>query len=125
MIFPTLRSCGMALGRTVHIHILDFMFQMILFFREKYQGIYIQLFMLHHCSTMSVYLYTGYRGYHARQDKQELLAQWIRCGENIKVMETTLVIQRSQQGELTRGRELLTIAEMQSRGFSKTPANTI
>ena len=74
---------------------------------------------------MSVYLYTGYRGYHTRQDKQELLAQWIRCGENIKVMETTLVIQRSQQGELTRGRELLTIAEMQSRGFSKTPANTI
>ena len=59
------------------------------------------------------------------QDKQELLAQWIRSGENIKVMETTLVIQRSQQGELTRGRELLTIAEMQSRGFSQSPADAI
>ena len=35
--------------------------------------------------------------------------------ENI---ESTLTLARSQEGELTTGKELLTIGEMQAKGFS-------
>lgn len=55
----------------------------------------------------------------ASQEKNDLLKAWLASGENIKVMETKLVIQKSQEGKLTRGRELLTISEMKARGFSQ------
>ena len=53
------------------------------------------------------------------QEKQELLAKWVNSGENINAVECELQVMRKQEGELERGRELLTIAEMQSRGFSQ------
>ena len=54
------------------------------------------------------------------QEKQDLLRQWVSSKENIDTVETTLRITRSQTGELEHNRELLTIAEMRSRGFSST-----
>lgn len=53
------------------------------------------------------------------KDKQALLQQWVSTGENVDAIETNLKISRSQEGELTRGRELLTIDEMKSRGMSQ------
>ena len=53
------------------------------------------------------------------QDKQELLRQWVLKGENLQAVETQLQVSRSQEGELTRGRELLTIREMKERNFSQ------
>lgn len=53
------------------------------------------------------------------QEKQEVLKQWVASGENLKVMETKLVISRSQEGTLTKGKEALTIKEMKQRGFSQ------
>ena len=53
------------------------------------------------------------------QEKQELLAKWVNNKENIKAVECELQVTRKQEGELERGRELLTIAKMQSRGFSQ------
>jgi len=44
----------------------------------------------------------------------------VSCKENIENVETTLRITRSQTGELEHNRELLTIAEMRSRGFSQS-----
>ena len=58
------------------------------------------------------------------QEKQELLAKWVNSGENINAVECELQVMRKQEGELERGRELLTIAEMQSRGFSQIFAST-
>ena len=40
-------------------------------------------------------------------------------GENMDPIETQLKVSRSQEGELERGKELLTISEMQQKGFSK------
>jgi len=53
------------------------------------------------------------------QDKQALLQQWVNTGENVDAIETQLKISRSQEGELTRGRECLTIDEMKARGMSQ------
>lgn len=52
------------------------------------------------------------------KDKQELLTQWVNSGESVGHIETQLKVARSQEGELERGKELLTIDEMRSRGFS-------
>ncbi len=52
------------------------------------------------------------------QEKQQLLQQWVNNGENCDKIETQLKLTRSQEGELEKGRELLTISEMKSRGFS-------
>lgn len=54
----------------------------------------------------------------AMQEKQQLLQQWVASGENCEKIETQLKLTRCQEGELEKGRELLTIAEMKSRGFS-------
>ena len=53
------------------------------------------------------------------QEKQELLKQWVLWGENLQAVETTLKVSRSQQGNLTRGRELLTIRERKEKKFSQ------
>ena len=53
------------------------------------------------------------------QEKQELLAKWVMSGENLQAVETQLKVSRKQSGELERGKELLTIDEMKSRGFSE------
>ena len=55
----------------------------------------------------------------AQQEKQQLLQQWVETGENCDAIETQLKLIRSQEGEQERCRELLTIAEMRSRGFSQ------
>ena len=52
------------------------------------------------------------------QEKQQLLQQWVNNGENCDKIETSLKLTRCQEGELEKGRELLTISEMKSRGFS-------
>lgn len=52
------------------------------------------------------------------QEKQQLLQQWVNNGENCEKIETSLRLTRCQEGELEKGRELLTISEMKSRGFS-------
>ena len=54
------------------------------------------------------------------QEKQELLQKWIEHGENLAAIEVSLQVQRQQQQEIEHGRELLTINEMQSRGFSRS-----
>jgi len=61
----------------------------------------------------------------SRKEKNDLLKAWLASGENIKVMETKLVIQKSQEGKLTRGRELLTISEMKARGFSQCKIDSL
>ena len=48
-----------------------------------------------------------------------MLQKWVQSGENLQAVECELQIQRKQQGELEHGRELLTVAEMQSKGFSQ------
>lgn len=45
---------------------------------------------------------------------------WVEQKENINVIETTLQITRMQSGEMTTGRELLTIGEMKLKGFSQS-----
>lgn len=40
-------------------------------------------------------------------------------GENLEKVETQLQVSRSQEGELNQDHELLTISEMQTRGFSE------
>ena len=55
----------------------------------------------------------------ALKDKQSLLQAWVEAGENVNAVETTLKIQRSQEGELAREKELLTIDEMRARGMSQ------
>ena len=52
------------------------------------------------------------------QEKQQLLQQWVTNGENCEKIETSLKLTRCQEGELEKGRELLTISEMKSCGFS-------
>ena len=54
------------------------------------------------------------------QEKQELLQRWVQSGENLAAVECELQVLRKQQGELEHGRELLTIAEMQAKGFSQS-----
>ena len=54
------------------------------------------------------------------QEKQELLQRWVQSGENLAAVECELQVLRKQQGELEHGRELLTIAEMQTKGFSQS-----
>ncbi len=49
----------------------------------------------------------------------DLLRAWVEKGENINAVESVLQITRLQEGELTTGRELLTISEMHAKGFSK------
>ncbi len=53
------------------------------------------------------------------QDKQELLKQFVQHGENIESIETSLTLSREQVGSVQRNKELLTIAEMKSKGFSQ------
>lgn len=49
-----------------------------------------------------------------------MLQQWVANGENCDKIETILQVHREQSGELERGRECLTISEMQQRGFSQS-----
>ena len=56
------------------------------------------------------------------QDKQLLLQQWVENEENCQRIEAQLQVSREQKGEYEKGRELLTIGEMQQRGFSQSPA---
>ena len=53
------------------------------------------------------------------QEKQQLLKEWVQKNENPEAIETSLEVSREQSGELERGKELLTISEMQQRGFSQ------
>ena len=53
------------------------------------------------------------------QDKQDLLKAWVESGENVDMMETRLVVQRSHQADLNRGRRQMTISQMQKEGFSE------
>ena len=53
------------------------------------------------------------------KEKQELLQKWVQSGENLQAVECELQIQRKQSGELEHGRELLTVSEMQAKGFSQ------
>ena len=54
------------------------------------------------------------------QEKQELLQRWVQAGENLAAVECELQVLRKQQGELEHGKELLTIGEMQAKGFSQS-----
>ncbi len=53
------------------------------------------------------------------QDKQELLRQWVLQDENLAAVESVIQINRTQSGEVTRGKELLTIREMKEKSFSQ------
>jgi hypothetical protein len=54
------------------------------------------------------------------EEKQALLQHCVNSGENVHAIESTLQIQKSQEGELERGKELLTIDEMRARGMSQS-----
>ena len=54
------------------------------------------------------------------EEKQALLQQWVNSVENVEAIESILKIQKSQEGELERGRELLTIDEMRASGMSQS-----
>ena len=53
------------------------------------------------------------------QEKQELLKEFVSNGENLKAVETHLTVTREESGTVEHRKELLTIAEMRSRGFSQ------
>ena len=53
------------------------------------------------------------------QEKQQLLQQFVQHGENMKAIEMNLQVTKEQEGETCLKRELLTIREMKSRGFSQ------
>ena len=54
-----------------------------------------------------------------RSEKNELLRKWIQSGENLAACESNLTLERSQEGELEKGKELLTIREMIDKNFSE------
>ena len=53
------------------------------------------------------------------QDKQELLRLFVSSDENLEALEFNLRVSREQQGSIEHTRELLTIPQMQERGFSE------
>ena len=55
----------------------------------------------------------------SRTDKTELLRKWIASGENLAACESSLILQKTQEGELEKGKELLTIREMIDKNFSQ------
>ena len=50
------------------------------------------------------------------------MQQWIASGENLNACETQLILTKSQETEMAREKELLTIKEMVDRGFSQNLA---
>ena len=54
-----------------------------------------------------------------KAEKNQLLIKWIESGENLQACESTLTLERSQEGELEKGKELLTIREMVEKNFSQ------
>jgi len=50
-------------------------------------------------------------------EKNQLLVKWIESGENLQACESTLTLERSQEGELEKGKELLTSLDHQGNGF--------
>ena len=53
------------------------------------------------------------------KDKSALLKQWIESGENLAACESRLVVSKSQETEMVRSKELLTIRQMVERGYSQ------
>lgn len=53
------------------------------------------------------------------KERSELLKQFIAAKESLDATESTLVISKEQEGELEKGKELLTIKDMVDRGFSQ------
>lgn len=53
------------------------------------------------------------------KDKSTLLKQWIESGENLAACESRLVVSKSQETEMVRSKELLTIRQMVERGYSQ------
>jgi hypothetical protein len=53
------------------------------------------------------------------EDKQELLKQFVLTGENLEKIETVLTVSKEQDASVETKKELLTIAEMKTRGFSE------
>lgn len=54
-----------------------------------------------------------------KAEKNQLLVKWIESGESLQACESTLTLERSQEGELEKGTELLTIREMVEKNFSQ------
>ena len=50
------------------------------------------------------------------------MKQWIESGENLNACETQLVLTKSQETEVAKEKELLTIKDMVDRGFSQNLA---
>lgn len=53
------------------------------------------------------------------QEKQELLKAFVNNNENLEAVESTLLLTRTQEGEIEHQRALLTIKEMKEKGFSQ------
>ena len=53
------------------------------------------------------------------EEKRELFRSWLQNGKNLEATESALVISKSKVSETTQQKELLTIAEMVAKGFSK------
>ena len=60
-----------------------------------------------------------------KAEKKQLLVKWIESGENLQACESTLTLERSQEGELEKGKELLTIREMVEKNFSRKKIDAI
>ena len=57
-------------------------------------------------------------GFHD-EDKITLLKKWIASGENLAACESTLTLTKTQEGEVVKEKELLTIKEMVDKNFSQ------
>lgn len=53
------------------------------------------------------------------KERSDLLKQFISAKESLDATESSLIISKEQEGELEKGRELLTIKDMVDRGFSQ------
>ena len=53
------------------------------------------------------------------KEKRELFRSWLQNGKNLDATESALVISKSKATETCHQKELLTIAEMVAKGFSK------
>lgn len=57
-----------------------------------------------------------------KQERSELLKTWIEANENLNACETQLLLTKSQETEVAKEKELLTIKDMVDRGFSQNLA---
>ena len=59
------------------------------------------------------------------QDRRRLLRQWVESGCNPNAVEAQVVIERTQASTTGRQKELLSVGEMQAKGFPESKIRSI